>query len=176
MKNICNREYEFRGKLALCTLEPGHDGPHGIGYWPDSDFFIDDKPVRSELLYNDFDFDFFEEGEPETINDDSEFDPEIRKALEELDIPLSDWQPIVAPSVADTKAKGLCENCGEREGKWRWLGESDGSLAISHGWTQNYPWWCDVCCLKGKIDYATRLAAKIPEYEKEIAEILDGEV
>lgn len=82
----------------------------------------------------------------------------------------------VAPPVADTKAKGLCENCGEREGKWHWLGESDGSLAISHGWVQNYPWWCEVCCLKGKIAYAVEQAAKIPEYEKELAEILDAEV
>lgn len=135
---------------------------------------------------NEFDFDFFEEGEPETINepDDPEHVAFVKAIADEHGFPLSDWQPTlhqdetisIAPVQPAPKEKGLCENCGEREGKWHWLGESDASLAISHGWVQSYPWWCQVCCLKGKIEYATKQAAKIPAYEKELAEILDAEV
>lgn len=132
---------------------------------------IDGEEYKGESL---FDFDFFEEGEPESIDEVYDLDPETR--LEELGVPLSDWTVSVAHPVADTKAKGLCENCGEREGKWHWLGEGDATFAISHGFVQNYPWWCEVCCLKGKIAYAVEQAAKIPEYEKELAEILDAEV
>jgi hypothetical protein len=52
-----------------------------------------------------------------------------------------------------------CENCGERPGTRKWLGEG-GAVDLVHGF---YSMWCEVCVLKEQIKHAEERAAALPE-------------
>ena len=65
------------------------------------------------------------------------------------------------------KDLGTCRNCGRHRGTVRWVGEG-GVLALTHGgWAP----WCECCCLKEQLKYAKKLAAKIPQLEKQLAKV-----
>jgi hypothetical protein len=58
----------------------------------------------------------------------------------------------------------LCDNCGKHKGTIVWTG-SEGPMALTHG---NFPIWCKCCCVKAQIEYAKKLAARIPKLEREL--------
>jgi hypothetical protein len=61
----------------------------------------------------------------------------------------------------------ICDNCGEREGTQKWVGDG-GAIALVHG---SYSMWCKVCVLKEQIKHAEEWAAALPEMRARLAEI-----
>lgn len=61
----------------------------------------------------------------------------------------------------------LCENCNQREGTEKWVGDM-GFLAITHGM---YSMWCKLCVVSAQLEHAKEAASKIPELEKQLEEL-----
>jgi hypothetical protein len=62
---------------------------------------------------------------------------------------------------------GLCANCGKRPATIDWVGNG-GALAISHG---VYERWCEVCALTAQLEHAQKMAGRIPDLERRLAEV-----
>jgi hypothetical protein len=61
----------------------------------------------------------------------------------------------------------MCQNCGKREATECWVGEG-GVLALVHNMSQS---WCKICCIEAQLEYAKKIANKIPDLEKELEEL-----
>ncbi len=67
----------------------------------------------------------------------------------------------------------FCANCKFREGKNNWTGETTGVDAIRR--MGSWPKWCDLCVAEAQLKYAREAAAKIPDLERKVAELLLAE-
>ena len=61
------------------------------------------------------------------------------------------------------KPSGQCQNCLERPATEVWSPE--GTVAALHGL---YQYWCKRCVLTEQLAYARKIAANIPQLEKEL--------
>lgn len=67
-----------------------------------------------------------------------------------------------------TDFKDLCINCSMRKGTERWVGDYDAITAARTGWHQM---WCKRCVIVAQLERAKELAARIPELERQLAEL-----
>ena len=65
----------------------------------------------------------------------------------------------------------MCQNCGKRPGTEKWVGEGS-TLDYIHGF---YSKWCKICCLEEQLKFHKEAASRIPEIEKELAELLEDD-
>ena len=68
----------------------------------------------------------------------------------------------------ETEFNELCANCNMRKGTERWGGTFDSITLARTGWHQM---WCMRCVLSAQLEYAKKLAATIPELERQLAEL-----
>lgn len=77
-------------------------------------------------------------------------------------------------TIADvTDAKELCVNCSMRKGTERWVGEFDSVTVARTGWHQM---WCRRCVIVAQLEHARKLAATIPDLERELVALVLGSV
>jgi len=62
-----------------------------------------------------------------------------------------------------------CQNCGKRPATGEWVGDG-GTLGYVHGM---YAWWCDLCMVNAQIEYAEKIAAKLPGLRARREELCD---
>jgi hypothetical protein len=72
-------------------------------------------------------------------------------------------------TAADPDAVRMCDNCEERLGTEKWVGEN-GVMGLVHGL---YSMWCRLCCVRKQLEHAYEVSAKIPELEKELSDLED---
>ena len=69
------------------------------------------------------------------------------------------------PHLADPAVDRLCAKCGRHPATVRWVGEG-GFLAFTHGM---YEWWCRCCADREQLNYARKMARRIPRLQKDLA-------
>ena len=68
--------------------------------------------------------------------------------------------------------KDLCSNCHAHTGTEKWVGEFDSVTVARTGWHQI---WCKRCVLVAQLEHAKQRAAAIPDLERQLAELTEGE-
>ncbi len=59
-----------------------------------------------------------------------------------------------------------CQNCQQREATETWV-DDGGVFAYAHGMSQR---WCLRCVLTAQLEHARKMAAQIPDLERQLAE------